>query len=369
MRLKKVVVTGDEFFIKRHYYIFQAMSQHLEHLQFLPYGDLQQARVTEILSKYLYKVFYKISPKQADKFFYKNPKAFIKKSLQTERKIFQLSYTPDLVIHLFGTYSPFWQKFDIPYAMYLDYTMSLVETSWLPWAPFTSREEWNAWINCERRAYQQAHHLLPMSDVVKQSLIEDYGIEPEKITVVGSAANFQEIYEGDKKFGSKQILFNGSDFERKGGDLVLAAFEKVKQEIPEAKLIIVGKQLGLTTNNGVENLGKISSRLEMQNLFLKTDLVVAPAYCEPYGLFLVEAMNYGVPCVVSASGGMPEIVDNEINGIVIEQPQPDVIAKKIISLLNNISLLKSMSQMARAKVKTKLNSERVAQNILRALSS
>lgn len=368
MTLKKVVVTGDEFFIKRHYFIFKAMSQHLEHLQFLPYGDLKQATVAEILSTAIYKIFYKFSPQPADKFFYKNPKAFIKKSLQTEQKILQLNYQPDFVIHLFGTYSPFWQKFDIPYAMYLDYTMSLVEKSWLPWAPFTSREEWNAWINCERRAYQQAHHLLSMSHVVKQSLIEDYGIKPEKIAVVGSAANFQEIYQGDKKFGSKQILFNGSDFERKGGDLVLAAFEKVKQEIPDTRLVVIGKKLGLQ-GDGIDNPGKISSRSELRNLLLKTDLVVAPAYCDPFPVFLMEAMNYGVPCIVSEQDGMPEIVEHESDGIVINQPTAALLAERIINLVNNPAKLKVMSQKAQDKARIQFNGDRVAQNILQTLSS
>lgn len=367
MKLKNIAVTGDAFFLKRHNYIFEAMAQDVEHLQLLPYGKFNKNIViSETLPQLLYKVFYRFSPHQADKLFHKNYARFITKSKQTERKIRHLDYIPDVVIHMFGTYSPFWSKFDIPYAIFLDYTMLQAEKNWTGWVPFTNREERDLWIKCERLAYERAQYLLCMSNAVKSSLIDDYGIENKKITVVGSAANFKEIYEGDKTFGSKQILFNASDFNRKGGDLVLAAFKKVKQEIPESRLIIIGKKLNLH-EDGVENPGKISSRSDMRNLLLKTDLVVSPAYCDPFPVFLIEAMNYGVPCIVSERDGMPEIVDREENGIVVNQLTADTLAANIISLLHNTSMLSSMSEKARYKVKTQLNCKCVAKNIIQAL--
>ncbi len=133
-------------------------------------------------------------------------------------------------------------------------------------------------------------------------------------------------------------------------------------------MVIIGKKLAIH-EDGIDNPGRISSLSDMRNLFLETDLVVAPAYCEPFGLFLVEAMNYGVPCIVSASGGMPEIVDNGVNGIVIHQPTSDILANHIINLLRNKSLLSSMSQQARHKVKNKLNWNNVANTIFQVLST
>lgn len=207
-----------------------------------------------------------------------------------------------------------------------------------------------------------------MSNLVKSSLVEDYRIKPDKITVVGSSGNVQEPYEGEKTFGSKQILFNGSDFERKGGDLVLAAFNQVKTALPEAKLVIIGKKLAIR-ENGVDNPGHISSPSEMRNLFLKTDLVVAPARCDPFPTFLMEAMSYGVPCIVSARDGMPEIIDNGVSGVVIDQPAPDLLAHQIINLLCDIPLLTSMSYNARHKVKTRFNWNDIAKNISQVLST
>ncbi len=368
MEIKNVVVTGEPLFLNRHQILFKALVPYFEQLQLLPRSSVWYEKK---LPKILIKGFYALrlgSLSKANAAFQKNKSAFILKSKQTEQEIRRLGYTPDLIFHVFSTYSPLWHKFDIPYVMYLDYTSALSQRNWSPWAASVSEKQRQAWQECQRLVYEQAKHLFCMSNVVKTSLIQDYGIKPQNITVVGSSGDFIEPYSGEKQLGSKQILFNGSDFQRKGGDLVLTAFNKVKQAIPEAKLVIIGKRLSVS-EEGIDNPGHISDRSELHNLFLKTDLVVAPAYCDPFPTFLMEAMNYGIPCIVSANDGMPEIVDNEVNGIVIDQLTPDLLAERIINLLSNASRLASMSQAARDKVKTKLNWNTIANTIGRVLSS
>lgn len=368
MNIRRVVVTGDNLFLYRHKFLFEAMSTHFEQLECIPSAHfLSEIKLVRKVKTLIFYLTRKVAPVRAER-FYKNAQTFVARSKQTEAKLRQLDYTPDLVFHIFNLCSPFWDKFDIPYAMYLDYTMSLINRNWSPGAPFNNERELTEWLRCERKAYQQASYLFTMSDIVKSSLIEDYSIEPEKITVVGCCGDVKQLYEGEKAVGSQQILFNGSEFERKGGDLVLAAFKQVRQALPKAKLVIIGKKL-LRHEEGVVSLGHISSAAQRQGLFLDTDLVVAPARCEPYGIFLIEAMNFGVPCIVSASGGMPEIVDDGVNGVVIAQPTPEIIANKIINLLQDINTLKKMSQHARQKVKTNLNCHNVAKSISQVLST
>lgn len=298
--------------------------------------------------------------------FHKSREAFTLKSQQIEHKINQLSYKPDLIFHLYGMFSPFHNKSEIPYAMYLDYTMILAERNWPTWAPFIDWKDREDWIDLERKAYQHACHLFSMSDQVKVSLVEDYGVASEKISVVGVSGNYKEVYDEPKSFGSRQLLFNGSDFARKGGDLVIEAFRKVRTRIPDAKLVIIGKNLNIE-EEGISNIGNVSSNSEMVNLFLTTDLVLAPARCDPFPLFVIEAMNYGVPSIVAANDGMKEMVDHEVNGIVVNQPTPDSLAEQIIKVLSDPSLLQSMSEEARCKVKTEFNWEIVAQKIFHSL--
>jgi len=369
MKIENLLVTGENAFIDRRKFLFVEMANLLKNIEFLP-------RETEWYEKkYIkksIKAFYTmrmLSRSKANSLFEKNEGAFILKSKRSEQRISQLEHTPDYVFHIFGTYSPFWKRSDIPYAVYLDYTMALAEKAWPPWATFSSRKERDAWFKCETQLYQRSHHLFVMSDIVKNSLIEDYNIDAQKITTVGLASIFREPYKGLKTFGTQRILFNGSDFERKGGDIVLKAFKIVKEKLPNASLTVLGKKLK-TSIEGIETPGSISSHTALEQLFLNADLVIAPAHCEPMGIFILDAMTCGVPCIVSANdwNGIPEFLEHGVDGIKINQLLPEILAEHIISLLGNPSSLEAMSQAARNKVRTQLNWNTIASKIVKTLS-
>ncbi len=164
--IKKVVITGDPSFMygQRLQFLWKAMSHYVEQLETIACQETLQIKVKALTSKLNYAISHKTFKPSS---FYKSSQAFILKSQQIEQKIRKLKYTPDLVFHLYGTYSPFYHKFDIPYAMYLDYTMVLGERNWSQWAPFPDYKERNDWVNLERKAYERAHHLFSMSEQVK----------------------------------------------------------------------------------------------------------------------------------------------------------------------------------------------------------
>lgn len=368
MEIKSVLVTGESLFLDRHQFLFKALSNHFPQLYFSArQSEWYEAKFPRTALKGLL-TLRTGSLSKANAVFQKNKTAFVLKSERAEREIQQLIEPPDLVFQVFGTYSPIWNAGTIPYAMLLDYTTALAEQNWPAWATFLSDRSRNAWFECERLAYRRATQLFSMSHTVKTSLIQDYGVPADRVTVVGSSGDFQEPYAGGKTFGSQQILFNGSDFERKGGHLVLAAFRQVKQVIPQAKLVIIGKKLSIG-EPGIENPGHIASRSDLHRLFVQSDVVVAPAYCDPFPTFLMEAMNYGVPCIVSDRDGMPEIVDHKVNGRVLDQLTPECLADQIIDLLSDPAQLATLSQAARLKVKTKLNWNTIATTIAQTLSN
>jgi glycogen synthase len=369
MKIENLLVTGESIFIDRRKFLFMEMAKQIKNIDFLP-------RKTEWYERNIFrqsiKAFYTMrmrSRSKANSLFEKNADAFILKSKHSEHQISQMERTPDYVFHLFGTYSPFWNRADIPYAVYLDYTMALAEKAWIPWATFSSPKQRDAWLTCETKLYQHSHHLFVMSDIVKNSLIKDYGIDTQRITIVGLGSIFEEPYEGIKTFGTQRILFNGSDFERKGGDVVLKAFEIVKKSLPNASLTVIGKKLK-TSVAGVENPGSVASNAALEKLFLNADLVIAPAHCEPMGIFIVDAMSCGVPCIVSANdwNGIPEFLEHGVDGIKINQLLPELLAEHIISLLGNTPSLESMSQAARNRVKAQLNWNTIADKIVQTLT-
>jgi glycogen synthase len=369
LTINNILVTGEGIYIDRYQFLFSEMAKHLNSIECLP-REIEWFEKEPI--KQLIKSFYTIrtfSRSKANSLFEKNEKAFILKSQHSEHRISQLEKTPDYVFHIFGTYSPFWKRSDIPYAVYLDYTMALAEKAWTPWATFSSQKEQAAWFKQETQLYKRSHHLFTMTDLVKNSLIKDYGIDKQKITTIGLASLFRGSYEGIKTFGTQRILFNGSDFGRKGGDIVLKAFEIVKKKLPNASLTVIGKKLKIAAE-GIENPGSISSHAALEKLFLSTDLAVAPARCEPTGAFIVDAMRCGVPCIVSANdwNGLPEFLEHGVDSVIMNQLHPELLAEHIISSLENSSSLESMSQAARHKVKTQLNWDTIANKIVQTLS-
>ncbi|MBW4537625.1 MAG: glycosyltransferase family 4 protein [Myxacorys chilensis ATA2-1-KO14] len=368
MEVKNILVTGEPLFLERHQFLFTELSKYVDQLNLLPRdNEWYEARPIALLLKAYYAARIG-SISKAHSLLQKNQKAFALKSKRVEQQISQLGYIPDLVLHIFGTYSPFWNRSNIPYVMYLDYTMALAERNWQPWACFINSKERNAWFEQEQQTYNRSKYLFTMSNVVKQSLIKDYNIDANKITVVGTASCFDKLYEGEKTFGTQQILFNGSDFNRKGGDILFEAFKLVKQTLPDAKLVVIGKEME-TSIPGIEVLGSVSAS-ELENILLDTDLVVAPARCEPFGIFLIDAMSYGVPYIVveGEGNGITEFLSHEVDGIVLNELNSELLAHSIIRLLSDPCLLSSLSKAAQLKVKTKLNWNTVAKTIAETIA-
>ena len=166
MEINKFVVTGKPFFISRYQGLFKALSSYFDSLECIETGDIYSSKIIRKIMKSFYCISNGLSFDEADN-FYKNDRAFIQASKQTENKIKQLKYTPDFVFHIFSTCCPFWEKSNIPYAMYLDYTMALAVKNYKPWNPFETHQEFLDWFEYEQRAYKRAKYLFTMSSSSK----------------------------------------------------------------------------------------------------------------------------------------------------------------------------------------------------------
>ena len=361
-----VLVTGTSLFLRRHKHIFEALAPHFARLDYLPEHSFSfWRRATYKLGAILRRRAPRFLSSAAERFAAIHPwdeRVFVSRSLELESRIAGLPNTPDFILHIFGMYCPFWTRPSIPYAMILDYTEALAHRNWPDWAPFRREASLRARLLCERRAYLNAAHLFPFGARTRESLIEDYGVNPGKITVIGSAGYFTQADPGTRTFGSKRILCycgNGPEFYRKGGDRVLAAFARVREQIPGAKLAIVG-ECSEISGPGVENHGYVSSPEKMRELFLNSDLVLAPARCDPFPTFLIEAMNFGLPCVTSDVDGIPEIVTHGITGLVLSDVSGPQLSAEVIHLLNDPQRLLAMSRSGKEKAREKFSSAHVA---------
>ena len=124
--------------------------------------------------------------------------------------------------------------------------------------------------------------------------------------------------------GSKLILAVGRLAARKGYSTLIRGFSALNEEMPNTKLVIVGRGhlkrrlMRLAKSLGVEEDVRIESSLsfaELAQLYRSSDLVVYPSFYEGQGLIPLEAMASGVPVVTVDHGPLPEMVDESVGAL------------------------------------------------------
>jgi len=209
--------------------------------------------------------------------------------------------------------------------LYVDCTHHQSAEQWPDWNPLRGNAL-ERWYSRERRQYQGASHVFTFSHETRDVLVDDYAVDPDKVTVVGAGLNFDHVPDPPLRprqgAGSPTVLFVGNDFVRKGGERLLEAFRLVRQDVPDARLRIVGTPHPIAPQPGVEVIGRVESRDEMASLYAGADVFCLPSTFEPYGFVLLEAMAYQLPCVATTSCGIPEIIVDGVTGIMVPREQP-----------------------------------------------
>lgn len=205
----------------------------------------------------------------------------------------------------------------------------------------------------EKRLYERAAVIFTMSDWLKQSMIRDFGISDEKIVTVYAGTNL-EFTDFNKIYDGKTILFIGKNFRRKGGYALLEAFRKVKKEIPEARLVIVGPEIDIQ-QDGVVVKGLVTDKEELQKLFMAASVFVLPSLFEPFGIVFAEAFAYKNPCIGTDICAMPEIIENGKGGFVVPPGDANTLADRIIQILSDHDLAKEMGHFGFEKARRIFN--------------
>jgi alpha-maltose-1-phosphate synthase len=198
----------------------------------------------------------------------------------------------------------------------------------------------------EKRVFGGLDCIFTFSGWLRESFINDYGIDPEKVHVVGGGANLPPMETGKREYDGKTILFSGINFERKGGSVLLDGFRQVRRAIPGARLIIIGSMLR-NPPPGVECRGYISKGdpqgiARIREAYQEASLFVMPSLYEPFGVVFVEAMAHRLPCIGARNCAMPEIIEEGKTGYLVPVNDPNALAERIIHLLGRPALLGSM---------------------------
>jgi glycosyltransferase involved in cell wall biosynthesis len=296
--------------------------------------------------------------------FYKNVPAFEKRSQQVQNHLSNKNvYQYDLVFQINVLFNSHKTGTTKPLYIYTDYTARL--SALKPESgrsPFTSTQ-WKKWFLLEQESFHAAEHVFTRGEFVREDIIANYQIDPEKVTSVGGGVNFNNLPEFKRTFNKKSptLLFIGKDFYRKGGDILLTAFRNIKAKYPSSKLIMVTEpDHHFMDVEGIELIKPTWNRSVIQNLYENSDIFILPSRLETWGDVLLEAMSYGLPCIGVNSDAMNEIINDRQNGLLVSPDNPEELSNVIDLLLSDVDLAKNLGNQARKTVENKYTWSKIA---------
>ncbi len=214
-----------------------------------------------------------------------------------------------------------------------------------------SRREARRFMAVESAHCRAAAALFPRSEFLARSMVEDYGCDPGRITVVGAAPKYDPVDLSTRSWGTRRALFVGYDFVRKGGPDLLAAWPAVRAAVPDAMLTVVGPPAPAEPlPAGIVWRGKLRDDAELRLLYSEADAFVMPSRYEPWGLTFQEAMAHGTACVSADFGAQPEVVRDGEWGLNVPVGDSGALAEALIAILSDAALAERLGRAGRAQI-------------------
>ena len=237
-----------------------------------------------------------------------------------------------------------------PYVLLLDNTCLLAERQ--PSVPEADIGKFirfgKAWLRRERETYQAAAAIATFSNLVRKSLIDDYQVDPARVHVVGAGANVVPDATPRRADDGRTLVFIGKDgWRRKGGPVLLKAFEMLRRARPNLRLLLAGPSETLLLPEGVTNLGLVPFE-EVKRLLSRATVFVLPTLREPFGIAFLDAMICRVPCVGTRIAAVPEILGEA--GVCVPPADARALAQAVAALLDDPSLRAALSEAGRRRV-------------------
>ena len=215
-----------------------------------------------------------------------------------------------------------------------------------------------------------------------QRLLIDLGIPNNKIRIVPNGVDTDVFRPNNKDKASNSLLFVGRIVPNKGLHILLKSLEHVRTPVT---LEIIGPSSSfypeyydeiLTSINTVNEttIHKISflgpqTKAEMVRWYQRATIFVCPSLSEPFGIVNLEALSCGTPVIASSVGGIPEVVKDNKNGILVPSGAPVELADAIQSLLDNQNLRSVFGEEGRESVVKNFSSEAIAMHLLKIYTS
>jgi len=176
------------------------------------------------------------------------------------------------------------------------------------------------------------------------------------------------------------VLFFSNLLRSKGYFVVLQAIELVIRKFPAIRFVFGGEwetpeareeAMAFVRERGLESFVDFKGRVigpEKEKLFYAADIFVFPTfyYFETFGLVNLEAMQAGLPVIATARGAIPEIIEDGVNGYIVDEQSPEQVAGKILLLAQDDGLRRRMRAANIEKFDSHFTQEHYAGRMIRA---
>ncbi len=211
--------------------------------------------------------------------------------------------------------------------------------------------------------------IITVSNWMKRLLEQNYGIKG--VNMIHNGID-HELFSPEKKnqegldTDKPVVLFSGRFIALKGINILIKAMRQVISETKDVHFAFAGPEANMKWVRMFEHEGIPSNRYsflgyiphaEMPEIYSNSSIFVLPSLIESFPFSILEAMSSGSAVIASNVGGVPEIIDDGVDGLLVQPGDPGILAKKILFLLDNDSEIKKLSKKAREKILREFTSE------------
>jgi len=229
--------------------------------------------------------------------------------------------------------------------------------------------------------YRAAARVIAVSHFVEQSVIHN-GLPPDRVSVIYDGVKIPaEISEAQRESARAQLgiarkipcIGNVAAFvPEKGHALLLNAFAKLRRRFPECVLLLRGEGpelanlQSLTRKLQIEDAVKfLPPSIVIETMFAALDIFAFPSHEEPLGSALLGAMAHSLPVVAIARGGIPEVVEDGKNGLLVKDLNPETFSAALARLVAHPDESSRLGRAARVTAVARFSADQMVKETLR----
>jgi starch synthase len=268
----------------------------------------------------------------------------------------------DVVIQIGATFQP--RRDGVPYFLCCDSNIRVaqqgVSSGYSDAVALTEREV-DAIARRERSVYGAAAAIFPLSERLRRSFIDDFGVPADRVRAIYAGPNLDlsrvpAVTPPRAADRPPTVLFVGRQFHRKGGDVLVESLRRVRVRLPTARLVVAGPTPAGFEEPWITYLGDLDKNqpaglAALVAAFASADVFALPTRFEPFGIAFVEAMHFGLPCVGPRAWAVPEIIAEGETGFTVPVDDVDTLADRLLRLLSDPSLARTMGEAGRERAR------------------